>query len=482
MNNKSLKKNFMMNVILTLSSFIYPVITFPYVSRILTPEGTGKIAFATSYVSYFLMISQLGIPTYGIRACAQVRDNKYVLSKTVHELFFINIIMSAVSYVFLFLSIALIPTIRVEKNLILVISTTILLNSIGIEWLYKGLELYSYITIRSVVFKIVALVCMFIFVHSYNDYIIYGAITVVASSASFIFNFIHAKKYIIFKWLKGYAVNSHIRNIITFFAMAFATTIYTNLDAVMLGFMTSDADVGYYNAAVKIKTVLVALVSALGAVLLPRSSYLIEHNRIDEFKNISFKALKFVLLFSFPLMLYFMLFAEEGIVFLSGDAYMNSILPMQIIMPTIVLIGITNIMGIQILVPLGKEKIVLKSVIIGAIVDLIINLILIPNLKSTGAAIGTLVAEATVFIVQYLYLRTEIHSVFRSYSWRRLLIALVFSAIASIWVKLLEVGVLLSLVISGFSFFIVYFGYMYKKKDRITCDMFELLYRKLHKQ
>lgn len=167
----SVKKNFMMNIILTMSSFIFPLITFPYVSRILLPVGTGKVSFAVSLISYFNMFAQLGIPTYGICECAKVRDNRMELSRTAHELLLINASMSIISYVFFALAVLFIPKLREEYLLYIIVSFTIFFNAIGMEWLYKALEQYSYITIRSVLFKFIALVFMFMLIHEPGDYI-----------------------------------------------------------------------------------------------------------------------------------------------------------------------------------------------------------------------------------------------------------------------------------------------------------------------
>lgn len=156
MNNKSIKLNFIMNALLTMSNLIFPLITFPYVSRILLPVGTGKVAFATSIVTYFSMFAQLGIPAYGIRACAQVRDDKEKLSRTVQELLLISLVMTVLAYVLFGASLCIIPRMRSDKSLFLIVSALIFFNSIGMEWLYKGLEEYTYITVRSIVFKIVS--------------------------------------------------------------------------------------------------------------------------------------------------------------------------------------------------------------------------------------------------------------------------------------------------------------------------------------
>ena len=190
--------------------------------------------------------------------------------------------------------------------------------------------------------------------------------------------------------------------------MACAATVYTNLDTLMLGFLAADADVGYYNAALKVKSVLVTLVTALGAVLLPRSSWYVEQGRIEDFHRMTQKALRFVLLTATAVTVYFILYAKECILVLSGEAFLPAEMSMRIIMPTVLLIGLTNVIGIQTLVPLGKEMVVLWSEIAGAVVDLILNMILIPRYQADGAAVGTLAAEVVVLAVQYATLHQEL--------------------------------------------------------------------------
>lgn len=480
--NSSIKWNIFMNAILTMASFIFPLITFPYVSRILLPEGTGKVSFVTSVVMYFNMFAQLGIPTYGIRACAKVRDDKEALSRTVHELLIINLIMSILAYFALGICLATIPRFQSEKILFIIISATILFNVIGVEWLYKGLEQYTYITIRSLVFKVLALFAMLGLVHTKSDYVIYGAITIFAASASNLLNFVNARKYINVRVAENYNLRQHIKPILIFFAMSCATAIYTNLDTVMLGFMKADVDVGYYNAAVKIKNVLLGIVTSLGAVLLPRASYYIEHGLNDEFQKISKKAIEFVFLMALPLSIYFMIFAKEGVLFLSGSAYEGAIIPMQIIMPTLLWIGLTNIMGIQMLVPLGREKVVLYSEIAGALVDLVINLILIPRMASAGAAIGTLVAEIVVWIVQFIALRVDVTEAYRRIRYGKILFAIALGIIASIWTKWTQWGAFVTLAFSGIIFFGVYFIILVLMKEPLVCEIKNQIVEKLPKR
>ncbi len=474
MKQKSLKLNFIMNAILTMSSFIFPLITFPYVSRVLLETGTGRVSFATSLITYFTMIAQLGIPTYGIRACAKVRDNRQELTRTAHEILFINIIMSVVSYILLAFALAFVPRLHEDRTLYIIVSITIILSAIGMEWLYKALEQYTYITIRSVIFKFIALVGMFLLIHEENDYVMYGFITIFAGSASNVFNFINVHKYIDLKPIGNYNIKRHMKPVLVFFAMSCATTIYNNLDVVMLGFMKSDADVGYYNAAVKIKTILISIVTSLGTVLLPRASYYIEHSMLDEFKRVSEKALNFVFLLASPLALYFILYAKNGIYFLAGENYIGSVLPMQIIMPTLLLIGITNILGIQILVPLGKEITVLISEIAGAVVDIILNAILIPPYSSAGAALGTLAAEFVVLIVQYAALRKDVRETFMQVQYWKIAVGMILGTVASYWVLyVLNLSDFLIIIVTGILFFAVYLAFLLVTKEPLTVQLWD---------
>ena len=192
---------------------------------------------------------------------------------------------------------------------------------------------------------------------------------------------------------------------------------------------------------------------------------------MDEFREVSRKAIRFVFLFAFPLTLYFILFASEGIFFLSGQQYGGSIRPMQIIMPTLVFIGLSNILGLQILVPTGKEKTVLYSEIAGAVTDLVLNALLIPRFHASGAAMGTVMAELVVLIWQYVALKDEVSSMFRSVPVLPIVTALLAAAAVSLWVKLLGLGFFVTLLISACLFFAGYLAVLLIWKEPFTTDL-----------
>lgn len=471
----SIKKNFIMNSILTMSSFIFPLITFPYVTRILQPAGTGKVAFAISLISYFNLIAQLGIPTYGVRECARVRDDREQLSKTAQELMIINLIMSAFAYISLAIAIITVPRLFSDRALLILVSVTIFLNAIGMEWLYKALEQYTYIAVRSILFKFIALIAMFALIHTKQDYIIYGGISVFASSASNIVNLIHSRKHIDLWPSRRLELAKHLKPIMVFFAMACATTIYTNLDEVMLGFMTSDIEVGYYDAATKIKKVLISVVTSLGVVVLPRASYYIEKGNTKEFWEISSKAIHFIFLMATPVLVFFCLFSKEVIYILAGKAYEGAIIPMQVLMPTLLFIGLTNIMGIQIMIPLGREKQVLYSVALGAIVDAVINFALIPKFGATGAAIGTLVAEAVVLVYQFWVLKGDMIPIFQELRYWKLVLAIAVSTATGFLCSMLLDNVIVTILCGAVLFFAVYGGGLLLMRESLTLEVLQNL-------
>lgn len=389
--------------------------------------------------------------------------------------------MSVFAYVVFFIALASVPKMRHDWKLFLITSSLIFFNTIGVEWLYKALEQYTYITIRSIIFKFIALIAMFVLVHNAGDYVIYGGISIFAASASNVFNFIRLRKIVGREKVSNLDLKKHFKPIFTFFIISCATTIYTNLDNVMLGFIKDNVEVGYYNAATKIKNILVSIVTSLGTVLMPRASYYIEMEKWDEFYKLSKKAIKFVFLAATPMMLYFMIFAREGVLFLSGSAFEGAIVPMIIVMPTLLFIGLTNIMGIQMLVPMKKENAVMISTFAGALVDLILNAIFIPRYGSIGAAIGTLVAEFVVFIVQIIYLKDNVKYLFRNQEYLKLLLALMIASLSAIFVKCTLQGIFIKLAISGMVFFVLYVAVLYILKEEVVAENIMYILKKLKK-
>ena len=450
----SVKYNFIMNAILTVAGIIFPLITFPYISRVLLVEGSGKVAFATSVVTYFTMFASLGIPTYGVRACAIVRDNKEKLSKTVQELLIISGGTTLLTYIVFGISLFVIPEFAQERTLLLIVGLGIGLNTIGVQWLYNALEQYSYITTCSILFKVIGMILMFLLVKESSDYQIYGGVYVIASFGSYVLNFICLRKFVTFQKTGTYQFKQHLKHIMVFFAMSAGASIYLNLDVVMLRFLQSNEAVGYYNAGIKVKTVLVTCVTSLGTVLLPRLSYYIETADKKAFQLMVGKAFRFVFVAASAVTVYFSIFARESILLLSGEAFLPAVGPMMILMPTVLLIGLSNVTGIQILTPNGREREVMYSIWGGAILDFVLNLIVIPKFSANGAALSTLLAEGMVLLLQCWFLRDVLWSYIRQVQCWKIVIALAVASVMTIHVKIwIDSGVFVTLLVSAIVFF-----------------------------
>ncbi len=481
---KSVRFNFVMNFILTMSNFLFPLITFPYISRVLLASGIGTVSFATSIIAYFSMIGMMGIPTYGIRACAKVRDDENKLRKVVYEILLLNLCFMFFSIIILSIAIFSVEKLYQEKELYFILASSLVFNVLGVEWLYKALEKYSYITIRSLIFKICSLILLFVFVKSSDDYLIYAAITVFATVGAGVLNFLNLRNVLKLKIEPDLDLLTHIKPSFSFFLLTVSITIYVNLDTIMLGFYQGDESVGYYTTAVKVKQILMSVVTSLGAVLLPRLAFYYEHNRVDEFNDLIKKSLGFVLVISIPLVVYFTLNAQDTILFLSGDKFIPSILPLQLIMPSLLFIALSNLMGWQILVPMNKDKQLVISTFFGAVVGLSLNLIFIPWLGVSGAAISSSVAELSVVIIQIIFLRKMVLDILKSIcpSIGKILIGVILSTTTVFMVNELWVFYpFLNLLITGGVFFISYLFFLLIMKEYFTFQIMNAAISKIIK-
>lgn len=470
---KTIKFNFIMNMLLTASNFLFPLITFPYVSRILTPVGTGKVAFAYSIVSYFSIFAAFGVANYGIRACALVRDDKEKLSKTVQEILLINISLMSIVYILYFLGVFFIPEMKAEKELFLISGINILFSILSVEWLYKGIEQYSYITIRSILFKFISFFLIFIFVKSPSDYSLYAFILIFATVGSGITNLYNLRKIIYIKIFKDYDFKPHIKSMMIFFIITIAVSIYVNLSVAILGFMQGNEEVGYYNAAYRIKDLMVSIITSLGAVLLPRLSYYIENGMRDKFNDILSKTMQFIFVFSLPLVLFCILFAKPSVLLLAGEAYNGAVYPLQILSVIIFIVGMSNLTGIQMLIPLKKEKNLCYSVLIAALVNLILNFCLIPYYGAVGAAISVLAAEICILLYQLFILKDYISILFGNIKFLKLFLSLLIAVLFSISIKnyLFYNEVVIFLICSSI-FFICYFIFLFLFKEPFIIFIF----------
>lgn len=459
MQTKSIKHNALMNILLNLSNILFPLISFPYVTRVLSVDGIGVVNFYNTLGSYAVMIAGLGISTYGIRACAMRRDNSKELSSCVKELFTIKLITSII--VIIILSILALFVTRISSNLKLLFIQIIYIgfNICNLEWFYSGIEQYSYITKRAVLVRFISVLLIFVFVKNTGDFICYGFLSVFGNLVSTIINIIYSKKFIDLSWtsLKELNIIQHIKPSLTLFSAILAVSIYTSLDTLMLGFISGDTDVGLYTVSVKVKTILLTFINSLSNVLLPRLSYYVKCELWDEYKKVLSKAISVIIFLAMPITIFFTIEASESILILSGKEYLSATIGMRILMPIVLISGISNIIGNQILIPNNLEKYFSKAVTIGAIIDLIFNFILMPKYGFVGAAVATLLAEIAQAFVQLCYSKNFLNNAINTVEILRIICCAVLAGgIITILKKYMQNTFLIEFCIIGICYIVLY--------------------------
>lgn len=385
----------------TVSGIAFPLITFPYASRILLADGIGKLQFFNSIIGYIIFLTSIGIPLYAIRETAKVRDDKRQLSKTTTEILLLHAVFSAIGYMIVFILICTVAKIQADIPFFLLLSVSIFFTSIGVEWFYNGIEDFKYITIRSTIVRVLSLIALFIFVKEKDDLFYYAAINVIGTVGSNVFNFFRLRKYISLSCFRfrDLKIWRHFRPVLRIFSLNLIIGMSENFDIIMLGFLKNEAAVGYYAVSMRLARTLVSIATSLDIVLLPRLTNLAGNNKTEEFRLLSQKSIHFIMALSLPLSIGIIFMASPVIHLFCGDKYDPSIFTLQLIAPIIILTPISKIYCTQILYALGKEKLSIVAVSVGTVINFILNAILIPEYSQYGAGITIFISEFFVVII-----------------------------------------------------------------------------------
>lgn len=396
---KSLAKNSLYNIIYKCSSLVFPLVTAAYISRVLLAEGIGKVNSASNIVQYFVILAALGLPTYGTKVIAAKSKEKKELSKAFSELFLINAISSTVCTLCYYIMIFNVSYFRDKIQLFVVMGFLIPLNIINVDWFYQGQEEYRYIMVRSIIVKLIAFILTFLLIHKQKDYIIYAALLVFSNAANYIFNIFNIRRYIDFT-IKNISLIKHLKSIVILLSASIAIEIYTLADTTMLTFMSGEEAVGFYTNAMTIIRIVRNLVTAISAVYLPRLSFYYSSGKYKDFIELIQKGIKILLLTSVPAATGIVLVASDFVPLYFGSAFSKASVTTAILAISIVTVAISNFTGYQILVTIGKEKVMFYSTIIGAVTNVLLNYFLIINYSFNGAAIASVITEFGIMIFQ----------------------------------------------------------------------------------
>ena len=413
MKNKFIGVNALLNAIKTIFSIIFPLITFPYISRVLGVENIGIYNFSTSVVSYFTLLAGLGINTYAIREGARYRNNKKDISEFCSEVFSVNLISTLISYGILAVCLFFLPSLHDDALIIMILSVSICFTKLGCEWVFNIYEEFGYITIRTILFQILSVILMFVFVKNKHSLIQYALITVLATSGANIINIFARKKFCDIRFCFGRKLEKHLLPILILFANSIAMTIYINSDVTILGLISGNYYVGLYSVATKVYTMLKSLLGALIVVSIPRlSSYLGADNK-KQYVETSSIILNALITIAVPAMVGTFALSDEIVLILSGREYIAASMALKILSVALVFSIFSWFYTSCVLVVNKQDRSVLKATTLAAVVNIVLNVILIPYFNQNAAALTTALAEFVSAFVCYLYGRKYFHTNFQ---------------------------------------------------------------------
>lgn len=403
---KSLAKNSLYNIIYTVANILFPFITSIYVSRILLPIGVGKVASAQNIASYFVTIAALGLPSYGVREFSKVRENKCERNKLFTELILINIISTTLAVAGFFAIVFINKGFNGEWSLYTACGLTVFFNYLNIDWMYKGVEEYGYITGRSLLIKGLSLIALFLFVKNKEDYVTYALISSLALGGNYLFNIIHAQKFV---KITSYdiEIKKHIKPVLLIACIIFLSSIYNKIDITMLNIMTTDESVGYYSYAQKTINMVLTLANAVTAALLPRLSYYYYNNK-DGFYQLLDKGFQILCMITLPLTVGMGIVAFQTVEFLYGKSFAPTALTIQLMCPLIIIKSFGDLFCYQLAYSTKNEKIILPAAASASAINVITNVLLIPTLLQNGAVIASVFSEFATNIIQFIYMKKKV--------------------------------------------------------------------------
>lgn len=469
--SKSIKKNYICNLILTSVNLIFPLITSPHLSTVLGAENIGKVNYATSIVNWFILFASFGIPRYGIREIARNRDSKKKLSMSFWNLILIQFILSSIAIVIYIIMILSINKFKSDLALYFITMLMILLSIFSIDWFYQGIEEYGYITIRNIIFKIISILLIFTMIKDKDNYYIYAGINVFGLSFNNILNYLHARKYV-YKKMFEFRLIYYLKELRVYFFTTLIIALYTQLDSILIGYK-SKTDLAYYVRSKTIAGIGMSITNSVVTVFIPRTAYLIEKD-YHTYRRIIQKAINYIYILALPCIVGIYMLATE-IIYLLGKSEFIPAVPSLKIISVLILINCVGGWQInQILIPHRLEKVAFRIQCIGALMSFSLNLFLINKFSYIGGAITWVITEITIAIMSAMLIRKKCSNIRINYlnqSFIKYMISSIIMSILIIIVKMITLNYNYRIILSITLGPIVYFGIVFLLKDQIAMDI-----------
>ena len=404
----SLKSNFIYSSILTVSKYVFPLIVYPYVSRTLGLSNIGIVNFIDNLINYFALISMMGIATVGVREIAAARSDKRQLSQTFISLLTLTAITTVIAIIALWIAMYTVSDLIPYQDLLYVGIIKLIFNLFLMEWFFMGIEDFRYITNRSIFVKCLYVICIFLFVRTASDYKLYYLISATTVIANALFNLVYIRKFI--NWsFHSINIRPYYQAFLIMGVYVLLTNFYTMLNPVWLGFVTNTDEVGYFTTATKLHNIIMAFLLSFTNILFPRVSNLLAEGNKEEFWQKINTAFDAIFLFAFPTICFMLVAGPDLLLLVVGDGFERAYLPFRMITPLVLIIGIEQILVIQILMATHHDKVVLRNSFIGAVVALVFNILLTQTFGAEGSAVVWIIAECTIMALSTAAIYRRFH-------------------------------------------------------------------------
>ncbi len=405
--SKNIKSNLIYNILYQILVLIVPLVTTPYVSRVLTPSGLGSYSVTTAITKYFVLFALLGMNNYGNRMIAKSKKDKNKLSDTFWSLWYFQLIFS-LGTIFLYILYIIMLGLKKYDILILCQIPYILSCVFEVSWFFYGMEEFKLMVKRNVSIKVLTMILIFCFVKEQNDVWIYTLINSMSLLLGQLILWPKILRKVDYRKANLKQIKQHLKPNFVLFVSVLAVSVYTLMDKIMLERFSLLEEIGYYENAEKLFTIAISIVGAIGAVMLPRVSSLEEEKNNEQINKYIKKSLKYIMIFAIGIAFGIFSVAKPFSEIFFGKEFAKCGPLLMILSPAIIFYSWSNILRTQYLLPKEKDKIFVKGTIYAAIVNFIINLLLIPKYGSIGAVVGTTGAQLTEALYQTLKIRKEL--------------------------------------------------------------------------
>lgn len=476
----NIKKNFFYNILLTVSQYFIPLIIFPHISRVFGIDKIGVVNWVDNIINYVILFNTLGLTLTGIRETTKFKNNKEELSKVFSELLIIHLCLTFITLIVYVVLVINTNQFSRYDDLFYIGIIKILSNVFLVEWLFKGIENFKFITLRTIAIKVLYVFAVLFFVTTKNDYVIYFWITCIVALLNSVINYVFALRFVKLTF-KNVNIKRHLKPYFTIGLYLLMASFYNSFNTAYLGLVGTEESVGAYTTSLKIYSVILGVFSALNGVLIPRLSSLVAENEVSKFNDVVSKSITIVVTFTIPLIIYAYVNANEIIYLLAGKGYENAVICFKIIIPLLIIVGLAQIFSNQILMSLKKDNNILFASFVGAVSGLLLNLILVRNFHEIGTSITVVFSELIVtsllfyFSMKSFPLRLPFKSIFRNLIYSVIYIPICLS------IRLIETSEFISIFLTGTACLLLFIvGQLFVVKDTYILNTFSQLKRKIN--